>query len=279
MTPDPRIQTCALCPRLCRHTCPVAVGTGREAATPTSIMTTLLRWSRGDASPEIAGSAASLCTDCGACETACGVNQPVPDILRRARQTLLAPAAITDLETVEGGASMVAIECDERSWASALGLHLERGVARLRTQDHLGAARLDHIQTATEHLVALRDRLGGRIAVVCCHGCAQVTRAAGIQTQHLTELVPMPASGTIHHPCHGPRLPGETPPEALNCCGAAGPLSRFHPADAEDLRTQAVRRLGEGPVCSTDSRCAGQLRSGGLQVEDPVSHLLSLVNQ
>ena len=47
---------------------------------------------------------------------------------------------------------------------------LGRGVARLRTQDHLGVARMDHIDTATSHLVGLRDRLGGRIAVVCCHG-------------------------------------------------------------------------------------------------------------
>ena len=60
---------------------------------------------------------------------------------------------------------------------------------------------------------------------------------------------------------------------------ALGPLARFHPEDAEDLRVQAVRRLGAGPVCSTDSRCAGYLRGGGLQVQDPVSHLLSLVSQ
>ena len=120
MTPDPRIQTCALCPRLCRHQCPVAVATGREAATPTQLMTTLLRWSRGEVSPELAGAAASLCTDCGACESTCGVDQPVPEMLRQARQTLLAPAAITELEMVDGGASLVAIECDDRTWGSAL---------------------------------------------------------------------------------------------------------------------------------------------------------------
>ena len=103
MNPDPRIQTCALCPKLCRHVCPVAVGTGREAATPTQIMTTLYRWTRGEVSPELAGAAVSLCTDCGACEAACGVDQPVPEILRRARLTLTEPAPITELARVEGG--------------------------------------------------------------------------------------------------------------------------------------------------------------------------------
>jgi len=97
VSPDPRTQICALCPRLCRHVCPVAVGTGREAATPTAIMTTLLRWTRGEVDPDLAGQAAALCTDCGACEDACLVNQPVTDILRKARATLLPPAPVDPL--------------------------------------------------------------------------------------------------------------------------------------------------------------------------------------
>jgi ferredoxin len=239
-------------------------------------MTTLLRWTRGEAPPELAGEAAALCTDCGACQNICGLGQPVPEILRQARQTLLSPAAIEPLQMVDGGATYVAIECDERSWAAALSQHLGRGVARLKTSDHLGTARLDHIQTATEHLVGLRDRLGGRTAIVACHGCAQMTAAAGIDTLHLHTLCPMPVQGTAHHPCHGPRLDAETRPEALHCCGAAGPLARIHPEHARDLQAQAVRRLGEGPVCSPDARCATHLRDGGLDITDPIAHLLSL---
>ena len=33
-------ESCAFCPKLCRHVCPVAVGTGREAATPTAMICT-----------------------------------------------------------------------------------------------------------------------------------------------------------------------------------------------------------------------------------------------
>jgi Fe-S oxidoreductase len=279
MNPDPRIQTCALCPKLCRHVCPVAVGTGREAATPTQIMTTLYRWTQGEVSPELAGAAVSLCTDCGACEAACGVDQPVAEILSHARLTLTEPAAISELARVEGGATLVAIECDERRWADALSKQIGRGVARLRTTDHLGVARMDHISTATQHLIAIRDRLGGRTAVVSSHSCARVTEAAGIKTRHLTELVPMTPTGTVHHPCHGPRIDADTPPEALKCCGAGGPLSRMHPELAEDLREQAIERLGKDQACTTDSRCASHLRAGGLNIDDPVSHLLSLAGQ
>jgi len=278
VTPDPRIQTCALCPRLCRHRCPVAVGTGVEAATPTAIMTTLLRWTRGEVDPALAGQAAALCTDCGACETACKVDQPVLEILRDARRALLPPAAIEPLPMVDGGATYVAIECDERTWAHALSQHLSRGVARLKTADHLGCARLDHHEHTTDHLVALRDRLGGRTAIVACHGCAEVTKAAGIDTIHLHTLCPLPATGTLHHPCRGPRLEGQTPPEALACCGAGGPLGRAHPAHGKDMREQAAARLGKGAVCSPDARCAAHLRAGGLEVLDPISHLLSLAS-
>ncbi len=279
MTPDPRIQTCALCPKLCRHSCPVAVATGREASTPTAIMTTLLRWHRDEVEPEQARLAATLCTNCGSCETTCGIEQPVIKILREVRAQLVEPMAAKPLQKVEGGATYVAIECDDRNWAAALAAHLGRGVARLQTHDHLGADRLDHPQSATEHLVGLRDRLGGRVAIVSCHRCESAVKAAGIDTLHLQTLCPMPISGTIHHPCHGPRLEGDTPASALACCGASGPLRHTHPEAAMDVKAQAVLRLGTDSACSPDTQCAQHLRSGGLNVIDPVSHLLTLVNK
>ncbi len=277
MNPDSRTQTCALCPRLCRHVCPVAVATGREAATPTAIMTTLMRWTRGEVDPDIAGEAAALCTECGACEEACGVDQPVIDILQRAREALLAPVSVDPLQMVEGGATMVAIECDERSWAEALSGHLGRGVARLRTTDHLGVNRLDHPLSATDHLVAIRDRLGGRTAVVSCHSCARAAQAARNHTVHLQDLAPMPAEGKVHHPCHGPQLSEDRPANTPACCGASGPLRRIHPESAADLLTHAVRAIGPAAVCSPDTRCAQHLRTAGASVTDPVTHLLRQV--
>ena len=76
-------ETCAWCPRLCRHVCPVAVATGREAATPTSMMTIALLAARGTVGADLARASASLCLSCGACTTHCKVHVPVAERLGR----------------------------------------------------------------------------------------------------------------------------------------------------------------------------------------------------
>lgn len=76
-------ETCAWCPRLCRHVCPVAVATGREAATPTAMMTVALLAERGSVSPALAEAAASLCLSCGACTDHCKNRVPVAVALGR----------------------------------------------------------------------------------------------------------------------------------------------------------------------------------------------------
>lgn len=77
------LETCAWCPRLCRHVCPVAVGTGRESATPTAMMTVALQARRGEVSTELAAEAASLCLSCGACTAHCKLHVPVAERLGR----------------------------------------------------------------------------------------------------------------------------------------------------------------------------------------------------
>ena len=70
MTADD-FTTCAYCPRLCRHVCPVSVATARESATPTAMATVALLSLRGKLEPGLALSGTELCIGCGACERHC----------------------------------------------------------------------------------------------------------------------------------------------------------------------------------------------------------------
>jgi ferredoxin len=61
-----RFGTCSLCPRLCRHACPVATGSAREAAVPALIAGVLLAWERSRSdrdSPTKEGSRSDLRSD------------------------------------------------------------------------------------------------------------------------------------------------------------------------------------------------------------------------
>lgn len=80
--------TCAYCPRLCRHVCPVAVATGWEAATPTAMMTVPLLHLRGLLDAREATAATSLCLACGACTAHCKNGVPVAELLDAFRAEL-----------------------------------------------------------------------------------------------------------------------------------------------------------------------------------------------
>lgn len=268
------LDHCVLCPRLCGHSCPVTVATGREAATPTAIATIVLRWLRGEVTGDLAARAATLCTDCGACEQVCGIERPVVAQLQSARAALLPNAQPAPLQESVGGATMVAIECDGRPWSGALATHLQRGVAHLRTSDHLGGAALCQGDLPEDHASALRDRLAGRTAVVACHSCARVVEAAGIDSVHLSTLVTLPEGGWVHHPCCGPQLTGKPSATALACCGAGGPLSSHHPELAQDLGRAVAEQIGDRLAITPDVRCATHLRAAGASVMDPVDVLL-----
>jgi len=76
---------CALCPRLCRFTCPVAAGTADETATPTAMMQTWELARAGKLDWDTAADALQRCTGCGACTTPCEYDQDVPAMLYEAR--------------------------------------------------------------------------------------------------------------------------------------------------------------------------------------------------
>ncbi len=88
----PSLDTCAYCPRLCRHVCPVAGATARESATPTAMASVarLFHLGKLDAVTALAGTA--LCDGCGACERHCHHHVPFPSLLREFRAELGAPA-------------------------------------------------------------------------------------------------------------------------------------------------------------------------------------------
>jgi Fe-S oxidoreductase len=89
---------CAVCPKLCRPSCPVEQATGREALAPWRISATVLAAETSGWSPERAQVAAS-CTGCGACTDACLPGVVLPDLSRAARAAAVAagvtvPAAV-----------------------------------------------------------------------------------------------------------------------------------------------------------------------------------------
>ncbi len=61
------LDTCAVCPRLCRPACPVAMGSGREAAVPAVIAEVVRAWRDGRVGDDLAREAATLCVGCGGC--------------------------------------------------------------------------------------------------------------------------------------------------------------------------------------------------------------------
>ena len=80
---DPSL--CALCPRLCRYSCPVAQGTADEGATPTAMAQAWRAAKAGDLSWKATADLVSRCTGCMACQAPCELEQDVPSYLYEAR--------------------------------------------------------------------------------------------------------------------------------------------------------------------------------------------------
>lgn len=265
---------CAFCPRLCRHVCPVAVGSGREAATPTHIMAGVWSWLQGHIDADAAHARAALCTRCGACTAACKLSRPVDDLLRDARAlTHTAPAAPA-LPAIVGVGRRVAVHTDQRPWGPSLALHLGESVATLEAGDHLGERLLDHPAAFGPFSAALRAAFEGRTLVAASIGVLRVAREAGVATEDLGSLVEppddlrrAPACGRGHDPRGGQ-------PELLACCGACEPLRSTHPRVAEEVGRDQAARLGDAPTWTPDGRCGAWLREHGATIDDPVSWLL-----
>jgi ferredoxin len=269
------VDICAFCPRLCRHVCPTAVGSGREAATPTAMMTGVWAWLSGHVDGDVAWSNAALCTDCGACTAACKLDRPVADLLSKARGATAKAPAPPSPPDIEGDGELVAVETDGRRWAEALAARLGEPVARMRSPDELGEHLLDHDRALNDHGRNLRARIGDRTLVIASGGAWRVAQATGLRSRHLQDLAPVPADAAAFRPCTGPAPDGPGCEDALACCGAAAPLPAAHPAIAGEVGRDAAARLGGEAHVTSDARCANWLRAHGARVTDPVDHLLA----
>lgn len=269
------LELCVFCPRLCRHVCPVAIVSGREAATPTALITAVFLGLRGDLEKEVFAQALSLCTRCGACTEHCKLHVPVGRILASLRAALLPVPPVQALSELRGEGGILAIECDDRAWGLRLQGRLAAPVARLSTGDHLGFAILDHPNHARDHLSLLRERVGARRPVSSCGYCTEVLRAAGLDPVALHQLLPMDWSGprlrSCRFPLDGPDLELPRMP-----CGGTDPFfSYHHPLLAAELAREAALGLSSGVgILCLDSGCASGPKALGSGLLDPIDLLM-----
>jgi Fe-S oxidoreductase len=260
-------DTCALCPRLCRTVCPVATGSAREAAVPTLMATALRAHEQGRLDRQHAVAAATLCTDCGACQSRCHIDRPLPQFLREFRGQHVTAPSVEPLQPILGEGLRVAIESDERPFAAVLARHLGEPVRRWSTGDRLGVALVEHpgwSRWASE----LRRHASSHPIVVVDGGVAEALTAASISFEWLHQVVRGLPVGD--RSC---RQDGERP---LACCGAAGPLLTHHPEEAHRVGKHWLQRADEWKV--GDARCRAHLRSCGGDATDPLDALMERVD-
>ncbi|MBI4820709.1 MAG: (Fe-S)-binding protein [Deltaproteobacteria bacterium] len=100
---DAGIATCASCPRLCRHACPVAEAQARETSSPWNLVVTSGLLKRGRIEAESVGALPWSCSSCGACTEACLHKNDVSLWVMLARSRVLAGhAAPSVVEEVRG---------------------------------------------------------------------------------------------------------------------------------------------------------------------------------
>jgi Fe-S oxidoreductase len=264
-------ELCVYCPRLCRHVCPVAVGSGREAATPTAVMSGPWLSAAGLISDDQGGRAAALCTGCGACTAHCKIQRPVVALLAEARAALLPVPRLPPPPAVEGDGAWIAVEPDDRAWSAALAALRGEAVARLRDPDDLGAPLADHPEAFAQYGAQVRARVGGRTLVVATRAAARAATAHGIAHLTLDSLVQPPVDRLALAGCGAPLVEGGL----LRCCGAGEPLRRHHPAVADEVGAAVASELGPKAAYASDARCAGHLRRAGADLLDPIDLLLS----
>ena len=264
-------KTCALCPKLCRHVCPVAVGTGLESTTPTAIMTEIMLAESKKPIPNTAIDALNLCTRCNQCADFCGVDQPVVALLDSARTQLEAPPPRWIPPTVHGHSPTVAILCDERAWHEPLSKLTGQEMATLRTPDHLGEQHRIRTDTKNEVISALAKLMQGRTAITSCGTCRTALQDASITVEAIhvvSQLVPpLPTWRTCH--CD----PGPSVDTVIRCCGARAPLMIAESELSDTIAAEVGRRLDGQAIFVPDTRCATHLQNAGVQAVGPIDPL------
>lgn len=264
-------DTCALCPRLCRHVCPVAVGTGLESATPTAILTEVMISNRSKGELQLAAQAVDLCTRCGHCEDFCGVDQPVVALLDDARTRLQdSPPAWTP-PRVQGYAPTVAIICGAVDWSEALSEHTGQEFAILKTHDHLGEAHRIRTDTRDEVIALLARTLQGRTAISSCATCTEALAAADITVEPIEAVSQQMPRLPTWRTCHC--APGPSVDTIVRCCGARAPLTLQQPELARAMSAEILRRLDGQAIYVPNTRCAEHLQDAGVQAVGPADSI------
>ena len=258
------VETCALCPRLCRHVCPVASGTALESATPTAIMGLILD---ADKNNTLAASAIDLCTRCGACEEHCGVEQPVQHILASARTQLHGAAPTWSPPAIKGHHQTVAVICTANDWSSDLEAVTGQPLAVVHTPDHLGEPLRIRSDTAGSCLELIAEHFHGRTAIAGCHTCREALEQADIPVETLDSLIPVRPAIPTWRSCRCTSAPGVN--TLLRCCGARGPLSSSHPELTRAMGAELAGRLDGQSVYVPDARCAEHLKQSGASAVGP----------
>ncbi len=255
-------STCAFCPRLCRHVCPVAVGTAWESATPTAIMTTVWWAEMGMAEVGLAAEAADLCLRCGACEAHCKLHIAVPEHLDGwLRQQDRAPEA-RPLPTIFGHDVEVVVLGSEPDWREPEAT----ATAWCRTEDGLGFAAWDAGDARVLERVA--RHFAGRRVVTASLDVVRVLQAAGVPVR----VMVAPSGGTERRfvTCFEA---SEASPGQLACCGRRSNFPSRAPEAARRVAEENARLLDGAVATCADASCASWLRAHGADVVGPVHHL------
>lgn len=266
------VDTCALCPKLCRHVCPVAIGTGLESATPTAILTEVLLADQDEANAPTAAEAIGLCTRCGACADFCGVDQPVVTLLDETRTRYQPRPSPWSPPVITGHAPTVAILCGPDDWTKGLAESLQQDIAVLRTDDHLGEPHMIRSDTRDELVAALAKLMQGRTAITSCATCRTALELAGVTVESVSAVTQHVPAFPTWRTCHC--APGPSVDTVIRCCGARAPLSLEHPDLASAMAKEIAIRLEGQTVFVPDTRCAAHLVSAGAPAVGPTDHLL-----
>ena len=258
-------STCAWCPRLCRHVCPVAVATGREAATPTAMMAVPLLAAQID-DPGFGVAGTSLCLGCGACSAHCKWHVPVAEHLHAWRRDQKVVVRAEVLAPIVGDAPRVALLTGARDWSTAWTARRGERLATMRSGDELGfAAWKAGDSTVLPRVMAHFER---RSVLTSALAVAELLTAAGVPVQGLE----VPA-GPRFQSCYEGPSPG---PGQLACCGRREGFAAREPEAAQQVGVWNARLLGDGNYICADQGCADWLRGCGAQVRGPEDGLEEL---